>query len=361
MRELRGTLEDNLAQILPGEVKTFLCPDVLATLSQLEFTSVSTSKFIVHLWERLPQPDHLIVDILQTLAKAAYEIWPAWYRKDSTFLDEDEVTAEMDLLNQFQCLELKRQSSDISLPWLKQAIRFCQIGKVPILTEFSRALQLSQLLLAIEPKHIIMLIVIADSSPDKHKLFGLAKSIQWLADNAQVPIALIISKNLANQPALDSVLYGAVDLLPLSRANNFAGLSDPGNGLLEEAKHILVPLQGRPHPFSPGEKLLADRLSKDEELRTLFQFNQTVQTVRHSAYLVDLLWADGWVVVEVDGYRCHGNTFAFSRDRHRDYELLISGYLVLRLPHDEVVNDIQITIEKIRDVVRFRHHQILLN
>jgi very-short-patch-repair endonuclease len=41
-------------------------------------------------------------------------------------------------------------------------------------------------------------------------------------------------------------------------------------------------------------------------------------------------------------------------DRHRDYELLISGYVVLRLPHEQVLEDPAIAVEKIRDVVRFR-------
>jgi very-short-patch-repair endonuclease len=72
---------------------------------------------------------------------------------------------------------------------------------------------------------------------------------------------------------------------------------------------------------------------------------------------VDLLWLKGKVVVEIDGYRHHGNSFAFVEDRHRDYELLISGYIVLRLSHDEVVSDVEIAVEKIRDVVKFRHSQ----
>jgi very-short-patch-repair endonuclease len=74
-------------------------------------------------------------------------------------------------------------------------------------------------------------------------------------------------------------------------------------------------------------------------------------------YLVDMLWPEGKVVIEVDGYRYHGNRFAFSEDRHRDYELLLSGYLVLRLPHDEVIADVAIALEKIRDVVRFRRKE----
>jgi very-short-patch-repair endonuclease len=350
----KHSLDNYLTKISPGEVKTFLCSHVLDTLSQLEFAGVDNHRLVVQLWETLPQPDQLITDILQTLAEAAYGVWPAWYSREESFLGEDEVTAEVTLLNQFRCLDLKRESQDICLPWLKQAVRACQKRKAPILPEFSRALQLSQLLLAIEPNDVTILVVVADLAPEKHQLLGLAKSVQWLADKTQTPIALMIPEQFTHAPELDSVLYKTVSL---SNATSIAAAESTATtkgAAIEEAKHILVPVCGRPHPFSPGEKLLAKRLAADFELGPLFQFNRTVRTINNSAYLVDLLWADGQVVIEVDGYRYHSNTFAFSRDRHRDYELLISGYVVLRLPHDEVVNDVEIAVEKIRNVVQCR-------
>ena len=41
-------------------------------------------------------------------------------------------------------------------------------------------------------------------------------------------------------------------------------------------------------------------------------------------------------------------------DRHRDYELLLSGYTVLRLSHDEVMADVTTALEKIRRVSRLQ-------
>jgi very-short-patch-repair endonuclease len=353
--QFEHSLDNYLTKISPGEVKTFLCARVLDTLSQLEFTGVSDRRLVVQVWETLPQPHQLVTDILQTLGEAVYGIWPAWYGRDIAFVDEDEATAETTLLNQFKCVDLKTTSQAICLPWLKQAVYACQTRKVPILPEFSRALQLSQLLLAIEPDHVIIVVVVADPVPAKHQLLGVAKVVQWLADKTQAPVGLILPEQFACISELDSVLYGSVSL-PAAVAQLSTGTVE-GASSSEEAKHILVPVCGRPHPFSPGEKLLAERLAGDAELGQLFQFNRTVRTVHDSAYLVDLLWTEGRVVIEVDGYRYHSNTLAFSRDRHRDYELLISGYVVLRLPHDEVVSDVEITVEKIRDVVQFRRHQ----
>ncbi|MGB5974484.1 MAG: DUF559 domain-containing protein [Nodosilinea sp.] len=349
-------LDGYLTKIAAGKVKTFLCAQTIDTLSQIESAGVGDRRLVVQTWETLPQPNQLVTDILQTLAEAAHGIWPAWYSQDEPFLDE--ATAETTLLNQFKCLDLKRASQDICLPWLKQAVRACQTRRVPVLPEFSRSLQLSQLLLAIEPNHVVIVVVVADPAPAKHQLLSLAKAVQWLADKTQAPIALMLPEQMRNVPELDSVLYGTVSLAAATAVDDGQSSADTIEGTAnEEAKHILVPVRGRPHPFSPGEKLLAERLTRDAELGPLFQFNRTVRTVYDSAYLVDLLWADGQVVIEVDGYRYHSNTFAFSRDRHRDYELLISGYVVLRLPHDEVVSDVELTVEKIRDVVRFRRRQ----
>jgi very-short-patch-repair endonuclease len=124
--------------------------------------------------------------------------------------------------------------------------------------------------------------------------------------------------------------------------------------LKPEATHRVWPVQGRPHPYSPGEQLLARKLGDEPTLGPLFTFNQRVRTRFENDFLVDLVWPAGKVVVEVDGYEHHGNRYAFSLDRRRDYELTVSGYLVLRLPHDEVMADIELAIEKIRDVVRLR-------
>lgn len=68
---------------------------------------------------------------------------------------------------------------------------------------------------------------------------------------------------------------------------------------------------------------------------------------------VDLLWRDGKVVVELDGPE-HERGPNYAADRHRDYELLVAGYLVLRLTNAEVKLDIGRSLEKVRRVVNLR-------
>jgi very-short-patch-repair endonuclease len=68
---------------------------------------------------------------------------------------------------------------------------------------------------------------------------------------------------------------------------------------------------------------------------------------------VDLLWRDGKVVVELDGPE-HERDPNYGADRHRDYELLVAGYLVLRLTNAEVQLDLSRSLEKVRRVVNLR-------
>lgn len=112
-------------------------------------------------------------------------------------------------------------------------------------------------------------------------------------------------------------------------------------------------IRDKPHPQSRGEQRLHKHLAADSELKGLFYFNQNVISTRRNSFCVDLLWLHGKLIVEVDGYRYHSDREQFRKDRHRDYELVLSGYRVLRLTDEEIQEDIVIAIEKIRDLVRF--------
>ncbi|MDR1165036.1 MAG: endonuclease domain-containing protein [Deltaproteobacteria bacterium] len=68
---------------------------------------------------------------------------------------------------------------------------------------------------------------------------------------------------------------------------------------------------------------------------------------------MDLLWPEGRLVVEVDGYSYHGGQAAFEYDRHRDFLLLLSGYRAMRLSHAEIKRDSDRALQKIRDAVAF--------
>ncbi len=158
-------------------------------------------------------------------------------------------------------------------------------------------------------------------------------------------------------PLADSQGSGAFACAPVSPLKSEAAplLSSPRipDETAPEAERII----GSPHPRSKGEQLLTERLERDPQLAGLFGYNQPLKTRCGHKFIVDLLWQAGKVVVEVDGYYFHSNSVVFASDRDRDYRLLLSGYRVLRLPHDEVVRDVDLTVEKIRDVVNFVRNQ----
>src|SRR5262249_49328062 len=146
---------------------------------------------------------------------------------------------------------------------------------------------------------------------------------------------------------IDRLLYGAYLVVA-------AALDAPLPAMPAEPVAWIAPVCGRPHPLSDTERRFAAALARDDELSRLFSFNQFVDPSRGLRPQVDLLWRAGRLVVELDGYADHGTPSAFRRDRDRDYELAMAGYIVIRLTNDEIAADIERSIEKVRDMVRFR-------
>ncbi len=364
--------------------RTLICDTIDNALAILETTQLSTLqsdasscnyKILVQRWSVLPPQETLISDLLGHLARVALGLWPRWYGLDDLSMIR-RFTATLQVETQVQALlhhlqtHAPAQVSSLSLSWLQAAADQCRRGTEPLLTRFPRELQFAQLAFAIEPHQLIILLAVDDPQPQPFHLYGLARALAWISQATPARIALLLPATLADHPELESVLYDAI------RLNQSPANATPARAIVtqatqasastteqqpfsvsddtEQQKGFIWPIRGQPHPFSPGEQLLAARLATDLELGSLFQCNATVHSVRGAQYLVDLLWKSGQVVVEIDGYQVHSKRPAFSADRQRDYELLISGYLVLRLSHDEVMQDVVLAVEKIRDVVHYR-------
>lgn len=180
---------------------------------------------------------------------------------------------------------------------------------------------------------------------DEH-MVAYARTAEWIARHTGARIAILIPSVHRNARGFDSIMHGSITLdVPASSREH------PGTD--RYANVISPPIVGQPHPASEGEKLLAEALSRDPDLGTLFAYNQRVDIGTQDRFLVDVVWFDGKLVVEVDGYRWHSTETNFREDRYRDYRLMTAGYLVLRLPHDQVIDDVELQVDKIRDMVRF--------
>ena len=303
----------------------------------------------------IPDTSAWVEQVCDFLGEAALQAWPNWSHASGRNPNGDPL-------------------------WRRLANRCAKSGRIPLSKRWSRTFQLRQLSGALAAEHLVIALLIPSQEVDDERLLGLAKGVEWLAREANACVVLIIDSSLADRVALDSIPIerwtSPTKPIPSTHtANPAIEAATPMAIRMRAVKGAAVdcrkpmnehktvhPFLDIPHPGSPGEQLLYAKLESDSQLAGLFQCNQRTRTNRGTSHIVDLVWPDGKIVVEVDGYRFHSNGIAFRNDRQRDYELLISGYLVLRLAHECVMQDVSRAVEKIRDVVEFRtatmrHHE----
>ncbi|WP_244424299.1 DUF559 domain-containing protein [Methylobacterium sp. GXF4] len=220
-------------------------------------------------------------------------------------------------------------------PWLKAAAKHAAAGRPPRFRRAARSLELAQLMRAVAPSGLVLVAELDPAAPERAA--PVIEVLEWCRRYGTAVAALFPSAP-PPVPPYDRVLYGA------------HAVQRPPAPV--EARFLAPP--SRAHPASAVEKRVEAALRADAELGPLFSGNATVALPRFGTRpRVDLLWAAGRVVVELDGPE-HRLDPTFSADRHRDYELLAAGYLVLRITNAQVETDLQRAVEKIRDVVRLR-------
>ncbi|MEW4568227.1 DUF559 domain-containing protein [Tautonia sp. JC769] len=343
---------DPIAAMADGQARLLLAdsvPDALAALRE-SLPDPDGSRLVSVLLDPIPGPAAILDAAIADLAEVALALWPSWYGDSVPLRDDGPAALSWQRLMALGPDLADRPRKDLVLPWFRKAASRCQNRQPPTLPEFAPALQARQLALAIAPGNLIVALGIGDHPPEPGRLLALARCAEWLARETSARVLVVIPEALADSSELDPISFRPVRILPPDQPTGRLPTDD-------EQAHRVWPVVGRPHPYSPGEQKLAALLATDPDLGPLFHHNVRVQSRRGPSFLVDLLWPEGKVVVEIDGYSFHSSRASFSADRSRDYHLLISGFLVLRLPHDEVVQDPFLALDKIRDVVRFRHPQ----
>jgi hypothetical protein len=308
------------------------------------------------LFVRLPPAvsvEAYVEQVIAVLAEMAMRLWPVWFT-DVTF-----AMCGDDALGRRAAGVIAREAAarapSVSSTWVEAAACLALGGRPPRVAGVLPAIELAQLPLAISRGGLV-LVADVSAAADAQSAAALAHALEWVARHSGAAVVALF----AGLPPLDSpfdrILYGARRVI--ADADPGASVSKPAAGESVGSETWLAPWHGAPHPLSEIEQRLAAMLSKDTELAALFCFNWFVDTVRGSRPKVDLVWMDGRLVVELDGYPDHTTHRAFIGDRHRDYELALSGYTVLRLANDEVEQDFGRAIEKIRDLVRRRRSQM---
>lgn len=64
--------------------------------------------------------------------------------------------------------------------------------------------------------------------------------------------------------------------------------------------------------------------------------------------MVDFVYPELGLVIEVDGYSVHGGKRSWQHDRHRQNDLVIAGYKVLRFTWWDVCNEEALIVKTLR-------------
>ena len=300
-----------------------------------------------------PTTEAIVEQAIGVLVETARRLWPLWFTNVSF------AGCRSDTLGRLTAGVIAHNAAEeiagLSPSWAEAATRLALDGRPPRVQGALAPTELAQLVLAISRSGLVLLADVGDAAQTGPNPAALVHGLEWIAHHSHAAVVALFPELPANEPPFDRIFYGARRVI--AEAAQPQLIEPAATGTADDGLWI-APWRGLPHPLSEIEQRLAKVLNADTELAPLFSFNRTIATIRGSRPKVDLVWTEGRLVIELDGYGSHGNRLAFMYDRHRDFELTLSGYTVLRLANDEVAQDYGKAIEKIRDLVRLRRSQI---
>jgi Protein of unknown function (DUF559) len=289
---LIGLKQAQLGEVLSGT------PSALRML-QLDFVGVATTA--------------LAIDrILDDLADLAAAQWPDWNGPESPKLLPRLLPA-----------------------WRRAATRLASAGRRPRFPRLPRETEFAHLL-SVLPGLVLLAEV---DSLRSERAAPIITALDWCRRHGAAVVALL-GEAPAPEAPWDLLLYDAIIVEPLPVA--------------PAARRLMLPSSDIASGGSAIERRMREALRAAPDLAGLFEDEVMLQLgALGPTPRVDLLWRDGKVVVELDGPE-HERDPNYGADRHRDYELLVAGYLVLRLTNAEVKLDLSRSLEKVRRVVNLR-------
>ena len=184
-----------------------------------------------------------------------------------------------------------------------------------------------------------------------------AAACAWLAEHGRITVWLTADALPAVRriPVLRLGIAASPDPIP---DGPIPAVSIPDGPIATDTgRPILVVSRptGAPAPHSAAEQALEHALAQHEWARgRVWNRCPTDLSALSGVAVVDVLWPDERVVVEVDGPD-HRRADKYARDRSRDNMLQRHGYLVLRYPNDTVLDDPASVVAELRDVLTHRH------
>jgi hypothetical protein len=266
----------------------------------------------------------IVEQVIALFSNTVHRLWPMW------FTDVSFANCRNDKLGRLTASAIVHGAAtkfpSLSLAWAEAAIELALDHRPPRVRGTLPAVELAQLALAIGGYGLVLATDV-DDAVGRSNPTAFVHALEWIAGHAHCAVIALFPALPPHEPPFDRILYGA-RVVAEADQERVADVAQVRTGEI-----WLAPWLGSPHPLSETEQRLAKALRADAEMAPLFGCNQFVETVR-------------------------GNRAAFMYDRHRDYELTLSGYTVLRLANDEIAQDIGKAIEKIRDIVHLCRDRI---
>ena len=305
----RCSIAERLAALRPGEMLTLVGNTGAEAAANLAEQPLEIHVLPLNL-AGATTAEQAIGLILDDLAELAGALWPQW-----------EAPTPL--------------GSVVPSSWRRAALRFVIAGRRPRFRWLVRETELAGLLSALPD--LALLCEIDARRPERAA--PIIAALEWCRRNAAKVIATV-AEQPARAPPWDRIVYDAltVERPPATQA----------------LRRVIAPAAARAASGSDSEQRMRAALENTRDLAGLFEAEITLNlgplgpTPR-----VDLLWREGKIVVELDGAE-HERGLTYAADRHRDYELMVAGYLVLRLTNAEVALDLGRAIEKVRRVVELR-------
>jgi very-short-patch-repair endonuclease len=151
------------------------------------------------------------------------------------------------------------------------------------------------------------------------RLTSLARTtIDFAAQATSSELHHAFAEARAKHRLRDPALQAALDRLP---ANH------PGAAIV---RSMLA--SGASYDRSEAERIM-------RALCTQAQLPQPLVNRMLHGFLIDFLWPDANLIIEVDGYGTHGTRQAFENDRRRDQVHVANGYVVIRITWEQLNNE----------------------
>jgi very-short-patch-repair endonuclease len=340
-------MTDWLNKLKQGSALALLCSDVAASFATLKSDLAGRRFTVCSLqWADVEQTKSLIDEAVDGLARISLALWPNWPGgvQGECAPCDGHGSGRREGLDFPQEVAHSVTSRFQSASWREAANNLCRAARLPLPRDYPQSAQAAQLALTLTNGKLgIAMAIERIGSTDQIAM--LRAAAEWLAASTGGSVILMV-------PSDENGIAELKKLIPWVEHPDAVHVQQREK---EHARPLvgLFPITGAPHPLSPTEKRLAAKLRQDAELANLFSYNRRIAGHHGNQYIVDLIWQDGGLIVEIDGFQVHGNRSAFIQDRHRDYELMAAGYRVLRITDDEIVGDTQSAVEKIRQIVRY--------